>query len=219
MLFICYEIQTSHYRLAFKVEGIAMKATLAQGNQIINLILQHDVDTRLLQKLLESGLLPDLLQGSVDQVDRAQFRELLGLEPDPSKANRKYTTNPLVRYPWLSRKLGLTAMDLRVEDNVRGASMHISQTAPKKLKVYSLKKASAENLKPRAMDLIHAHNVYECQVLDERGQTIGTLTRPGTEDPLASGRNWNFQFADARFLAFTGADDGWTVILYEIDAS
>ncbi|GEM_PF-1661011 len=53
--------------------------TLAQGNQVLNLILQKDVPREQLQELLASGLLADLLDANVQQVDRVKFREVLGL--------------------------------------------------------------------------------------------------------------------------------------------
>ena len=53
--------------------------TLAQGNQVLNLILQKDVPREQIQDLLASGLLADLLDANVQQVDRKKFREVLGL--------------------------------------------------------------------------------------------------------------------------------------------
>ena len=53
--------------------------TLAQGNQVLNLILQKDVPCEQLQELLASGLLSDLLDANIQQVDRKKFREVLGL--------------------------------------------------------------------------------------------------------------------------------------------
>ena len=53
--------------------------TLAQGNQVLNLILQKDVPCEQLQELLASGLLSDLLDANIQQVDRVKFREVLGL--------------------------------------------------------------------------------------------------------------------------------------------
>jgi len=55
-------------------------ATLAQGNQVLNLILQKGVPASQLQALIESGLLSDLLDANVENVDRKKFREVIGLE-------------------------------------------------------------------------------------------------------------------------------------------
>ena len=53
--------------------------TLKQWNQVLNLILHKDVPLEQLQDLLESGLLSDLLDANIQQVDRSKFREVLGL--------------------------------------------------------------------------------------------------------------------------------------------
>jgi len=53
--------------------------TLKQGNQVLNLVLQKDVPREQLQELLASGLLADLLDANIQQVDRIKFREVLGL--------------------------------------------------------------------------------------------------------------------------------------------
>jgi len=60
------------------------EVTLAQGNQVLNLILQKKVPSRQLQDLLESGLLSDLLDAHIDEVDeldRDDFRRMLDLKP------------------------------------------------------------------------------------------------------------------------------------------
>ena len=70
-------------------------ATLAQGNQVLNLILQKKMPAEHLQKILESGLLSDLLDGNIDEVNRAEFRRVLGfgdlIDLD---------ANPFVPYGW-----------------------------------------------------------------------------------------------------------------------
>jgi len=197
-------------------KGIAMMATLRQGNQISNLILQLGIDTRALQKLLESGLLSDLLQGNIELLDRTQFRELIGLKPLSEIERRKRSADPLERYPWLGRKFCFTAMSLDIEDGVRNDKFTISRTATKKLKIKALKVDSPEGLKQKAEELIFANNTYECEVLDQHGQTIGSLSRSGISNAQYD-QNWDFKFEDARFLTFRGAEGGWTVILYEID--
>lgn len=65
-------------------------ATLAQGNQVMNLILQKQVPAQQLQQLLESGLISDLLDANVARVDRAEFRELIGLTPYQVKVEVRY---------------------------------------------------------------------------------------------------------------------------------
>lgn len=57
------------------------KPTLAQANQVLNLIAQKQMPAEQLQNLLESGLLSDLLDGNVGEVDREKFRRVLGLNP------------------------------------------------------------------------------------------------------------------------------------------
>ncbi len=60
--------------------GVAMKdATLAQGNQVLNLILQKQTPAEQLQTLIQSGLLSDLLDANVEEVNRDKFREVIGL--------------------------------------------------------------------------------------------------------------------------------------------
>jgi len=56
------------------------KATPAQGNQVLGLILQKNVPCDRLQKLLESGLLTDLLEADPAKIDRPEFRQVVGLE-------------------------------------------------------------------------------------------------------------------------------------------
>lgn len=59
-------------------------ATLAQGNQVLNLILQKETPASQLQALIESGLLSDVLDANVEAVDRKKFRAVIGLE-EPEK--------------------------------------------------------------------------------------------------------------------------------------
>jgi len=56
-------------------------ATLAQGNQVLNLILQKKVTANQLQELLGSGLLTDLLITNVNSINRREFQRFLGLSP------------------------------------------------------------------------------------------------------------------------------------------
>lgn len=63
-------------------------ATLAQGNQVMNLILQNRLTAPQLQKLLSTGFLSRLLQaaaeGKIDQINHFEFRKALG-DDDASK--------------------------------------------------------------------------------------------------------------------------------------
>lgn len=57
------------------------EATLAQGNQVTNLILQKKVSSVQLQRLLHSGLLADLLEADFDkEINRRDFRRLIGFQ-------------------------------------------------------------------------------------------------------------------------------------------
>ena len=64
-------------------EELHMKdATLAQGNQVLNLILQKRTPSKQLQKLLASGLLSDILDANLENgVNRNTFRSVIGLKP------------------------------------------------------------------------------------------------------------------------------------------
>ena len=54
-------------------------ATLAQGSQVANLIVQKKVSAERLQALLETGLLADLLDIDASEVNRNSLRMALGL--------------------------------------------------------------------------------------------------------------------------------------------
>ena len=57
-------------------------ATLAQGNQMLNLILQKQTPSEQLQRLMGSGLFSDLLEANLENgIDRNAFRVLIGLKP------------------------------------------------------------------------------------------------------------------------------------------
>ncbi len=55
-------------------------ATLAQGNQVLNLILQKKLSTRALQLFLESDLLSILLETDPTKISRKAFLEALGFK-------------------------------------------------------------------------------------------------------------------------------------------
>lgn len=62
--------------------GVAMTdATLAQGNGVLNLILQKKTPKEQLQELLESGILSDVLDADCFAIDRKKLTEVLGLKP------------------------------------------------------------------------------------------------------------------------------------------
>lgn len=56
-------------------------ATLAQGNQVLSLILQKKMPAEQLQELIESGFLSDLLDANIEEVNRQEFRATVGLKP------------------------------------------------------------------------------------------------------------------------------------------
>lgn len=55
--------------------------TLGQARKVLDLIVDKGIPEEQLQKLLESGLLADLLYANVDVVDRSEFRRIIGLKP------------------------------------------------------------------------------------------------------------------------------------------
>ena len=57
------------------------EGTLAQANHFLTLINQKGVQAEQLQELYESGLLADLLDANVGEVNRDDFRKLCGLTP------------------------------------------------------------------------------------------------------------------------------------------
>lgn len=201
----------------FLKKGIAVSATLKQGNQVLNLLSQHNVDSVSLQELLGSGLLSDLFQADVALVDREQFRELLGLAPTLSadeERRRKASPDPLERYLWLNRKFCFTGMDLTIHDQVIapfGVS-HVTHEAKKNLKVFPLKVSSQEQLRDRAIELIFTHNMNRCEVLDRRGRMIGKIERTGINDGWYT-PEWDFDLDQAKFLTL---EAGFDVIVYEI---
>jgi len=54
-------------------------ATLAQGNEVLNLILKKRVPASQIQALLESGLLSDILEANIGEIDRFEFLRFIGL--------------------------------------------------------------------------------------------------------------------------------------------
>ncbi len=86
-------------------------ATLAQGNQVTNLILQKQTPSEQLQKLLESGLLSDLLDANLEGgIDRNAFRRLIGLIPNsyPVQVNYDLSVEAAIRagkYDWKNENI------------------------------------------------------------------------------------------------------------------
>jgi len=72
------------------------KATLAQGNQVLNLILQSKVPSGQLQDVIGSGFLSDVLHANVARVNRTELRAMLGLNPLP--APKAYPGEPVLCY-------------------------------------------------------------------------------------------------------------------------
>lgn len=57
------------------------EATLKQARKVLDLIADKEVPEDQLQKLLESGLLADLLDANTEAVNREDFRRAIGLKP------------------------------------------------------------------------------------------------------------------------------------------
>lgn len=57
------------------------EATLKQARKVLSLIADKEVPEEQLQKLLEAGLLADLLDANTEAVSREDFRRAIGLEP------------------------------------------------------------------------------------------------------------------------------------------
>lgn len=97
------------------------EATLAQGNQVLTLILQKRVPCVRLQALLSSGLLSDLLMADVGPVDRGKFREFLGVTDyvEQNFSVKVDCTRSLVqmikagKYEWVNN--GITAEHFSIE--------------------------------------------------------------------------------------------------------
>ena len=56
-------------------------ATLAQGYQVLNLILQKRLPAEQLQAIIESGLLSVLLDANIGKINREEFRRVCGFKP------------------------------------------------------------------------------------------------------------------------------------------
>ncbi len=81
-------------------------ATLEQGTKVLTLISQQETPCEQLQKLLSSGLLADLLNANVAEINRDEFRRVIGLKPfyvfTPPPGGRVHiVTVPVVQdRPW-----------------------------------------------------------------------------------------------------------------------
>jgi hypothetical protein len=87
-------------------------ATLAQGNQMLNLILQKQTSSEQLQELLKSGLFSDLLEANFENyIDRDAFRRLVGLKPINTftiNVNYDLPLEEMVKagkYDWVNREI------------------------------------------------------------------------------------------------------------------
>jgi len=56
-------------------------ATLGQGIKVLELVRDKEISSEQFQKVMSSGLLADLLDANVDDVDRDSFRRNIGLKP------------------------------------------------------------------------------------------------------------------------------------------
>ena len=56
-------------------------ATLKQAGKVLKLVEETEIPLEQLQKLLASGLLSDLLNANMDEINRDEFRKLCGLFP------------------------------------------------------------------------------------------------------------------------------------------
>ncbi|TRZ77316.1 hypothetical protein D4R87_02985 [bacterium] len=86
------------------------KATLAQGNQILNLILQKEIPVEQLQKIIESGLLTDLLNADLSNpINRGLFRKVIGIKSQYPHFHLTKKCND-IRIEALLLKAGLKSM-------------------------------------------------------------------------------------------------------------
>lgn len=186
--------------------------TLAQGNQVLNLILQHHIPNHQMQKLLASGLLADLLDANVDIVDRDNFRDLLGLCPLKEK-QRPRDGHALQRYPWLQKKFHFTSMDLHIIDEDRGATF-IGRRAVTELHVKRLT-ANPGNFQELIIQEMEKskddHCIPDAAILDKYGNDIGGITYTD-----GWSLDWDFDFQDVRFVVVSKWISPSAVTLYEI---
>ena len=189
--------------------------TLAQGNQVLNLILQQQTPREQLQELLASGLLSDLLNANLDNVDRNHFRKILGLRqifPDPKvekNLRQQEKENPLDRYPWLGRKFHFTGIDLVVDDLITDVSSHSLRTGIQALEVHVMEATTSEELKKLAWAAMQQYKMMDCEVLDEFGDRIGWAGE-------GAGSKWDFNFEDAHFVVLSNFAGTELVVVYEI---
>ncbi|MBI4132762.1 MAG: hypothetical protein HY473_01510 [Candidatus Sungbacteria bacterium] len=187
------------------------RATLAQGNQVQNLILQSGVPTDQLQKLLESGFISDILDANVDEVDRNQLRKVLGLKPLPIKPREKRST--LDYYPWLERYAPLGDMNLTIHDSVASRHEVVTRDGIKTLKVKPIMiRKDNEALQERAVREMREHQLNDCLILDKQGFQIGLATTNGDGWSF----DWEFNFQDAAYLLLRNFADPSTIVICEI---
>lgn len=78
------------YPLNHLRKGLAMTIQVATPEQLgkfCQLVGQKDTPSEQFQKLFSGGFLADLLDANIDQVDRNEFRKLLGLKPAIQEAS------------------------------------------------------------------------------------------------------------------------------------
>lgn len=84
-------------------------ATLAQGNAVLNLILQHKLTEKQFQDLWESGLLTDILKTDVKSVDRQRVKETLHLSGYSVRVN--YNLKPRQVWKKMEVDTGFSSRD------------------------------------------------------------------------------------------------------------
>jgi hypothetical protein len=98
-------------------------ATLEQGTKVLTLISQKETPCEQLQNLLASGLLTDLLDANVVEVNRDAFRKVIGLKPlsvsAPSFGDRILTWVRTVSVPGVTKFVAADHFKVGTTDGVR----------------------------------------------------------------------------------------------------
>lgn len=184
-------------------------ATLGQGNQVLNLILQQHTPQEQLGDILESGLLSDLLQGNIEGVNRNEFRKLLGLKPLSQKERRRDSEDPRVRYPWLRDRFRFATTNLRINDEISGMTGGFNARGVRSLEVDSIE-MSVENCYSVVSQLIKKLGM-DAELLDDEGKVVATLIQTSGLDGSAMqwAPRWDVaaEFGKVHFLLFYEFED------------
>jgi len=121
-------------------------ATLAQGNQVLTLILQKKIDLDQLQAVISSGLFSDLLEANVEAVDRERFREVIGLK---TTATREVSQEFKDAIAMLEEEATLLEGWVR---ETRGGGWSTHQVGPMQERILAIR-AKVNELKVRAYGL------------------------------------------------------------------